>query len=79
MTQTILWVIAVIGTVLAGVSLFQKKQKYTLLAAGQMLVAPCATFNLLTESGILWKIIFAVVLLAGLRAVFYLAVNQEEK
>lgn len=79
MTITVLWIIAVIGTVLAGISIFQKKQKHALLAAGQMLVAPCATLNLLTDSGILWKIIFVAVLLAGLRAVFCLAVNQEEK
>lgn len=79
MTLTILWVIAVIGTALTGASIFQKKQKYTLLAAGQMLVAPCATVNLLTESGILWKIIFAIVLLSGLIAVFNLASDTKEK
>ena len=79
MTLTILWVIAVIGTALTGASLFQKKQKYTLLAAGQMLVAPVATVNLLTESGILWKIIFATVLLSGLIAVFNLASDTKEK
>jgi len=79
MTQTVLWIIAVIGTALACVSLFQKRKNYALLAAGQMLVAPYATFNLLTESGILWKFIFAVVLLAGLIAVFNLNGNTKKK
>ena len=79
MTQTVIWIIAVIGTALACVFVFQKKKNYALLAAGQMLVAPYATFNLLTENGMLWKIIFVLVVLAGLIAVYCLAVNQKEK
>jgi hypothetical protein len=42
-----------------------------------MLVTPYATFNLLTESGILWKIIFAAVLLSGLYAVCRLTENKK--
>lgn len=85
MTQTILWVIAVIGTVLAGVSLFQmfttkgktKRSTHALLAAGQMLITPYATFNLLTESGMLWKFVFVFVLLPGLIAVHNLSKNEK--
>jgi hypothetical protein len=56
-----------------------KRSTLALLAAGQMLVTPLATFNLLTESGMLWKFIFAVVLLSGLITVFNLASDTKEK
>ncbi len=84
-TQVVLWIIAGIGTILAGTAIFQasttkgetKKSSFALFAAGQMLVTPYATFNLLTESGILWKIIFAAVLLSGLYAVCRLTENKK--
>lgn len=84
-TQLILWILAGIGVILAGKALFQvtatksgvKKGDLALLAAGQMLVSPYATFNLITESGILWKIVFVGVLVPGLIAVYYLANNKK--
>lgn len=86
-TQVVLWIIGGIGTILAFVALYQilttkgktKKSSWSLFAAGQMLVTPYATFNLLTESGMLWKFIFAVVLLSGLIAVFNPASDTKEK
>jgi len=87
MTQAVLWVMGAIGTILACITIFKlwttkgttKKSTWALLATGQMLVTPYATVNLLTETGILWKVIFVVVLLAGLIAVFNLASYTKEK
>ena len=87
MTQVVLWIIGGIGTILTCVALFRmfttkgkiKKSYWAMFATGQMLVTPYATFNLLTESGVMWKIIFVAVLLPGLIAVFNLASYTNEK
>jgi uncharacterized integral membrane protein len=86
-TQVILLIIGITGTILAFLSLYQmvttkgeiKRSSCVLLATGQMLVSPYATLNLLTESGVQWKIIFVLVLLTGLIAVFNLASNTKKK
>ena len=86
-TQVVLGILAGIGTILAGLALFHayytkwltKRAAWALLAAGQTLVTPYATFNLLTEIGIMWKFVFAAVLLTGLVAAFNLASNTKEK
>lgn len=87
MTQVVLWIIGGIGTILTCVALSRmfttkgkiKKSYWAMFATGQMLVTPYATFNLLTESGMLWKFIFVAVLLPGLIAVFNLASDTKEK
>jgi len=84
-TQVILWCICGIGVILACIALFQmfttkgetKRSTLALLAAGQMLITPQATFNLLTESCMLWKFIFVFVLLPGLIAVHNLSKNEK--
>jgi hypothetical protein len=86
-TQAVLWIMGFIGAILACVALYQiitckgkiKRNTWALFATGEMLVTPSATINLLTESGMLWKIIFAAVLLSGLIAVFNLTSNTKEK
>ena len=79
--RVVLWIMFGIGTILSGPTLFQNatRKSYALLVAGDMLVIPLATFNLLTENGILWKIMFASVFLSGLSAVFNLASYTKEK
>ena len=84
-TQVVLWIMGAIGAILACVALFKmfttkaetKRSTWALLAAGQMLVTPYATFNLLTESGMLWKFIFVFVLLPGFIAVHNLSKNEK--
>ena len=79
--RVVLWIMFGIGAILSGPTLFQNatRKSYALLVAGDMLVIPLATFNLLTENGILWKIMFASVFLSGLIAVFNLASYTKEK
>ena len=84
-TQVVLWIMGAIGAILDCVALFKmfttkaetKRSTWALLAAGQMLVTPYATFNLLTESGMLWKFIFVFVLLPGFIAVHNLSKNEK--
>ena len=87
MTQVVLWVMASMGVILAGSSVFQacttegktKRSTWALLAAGQMLASPYATYNLLTESGMIWKVIFLTVLVPGIIAVCFLASDKNDK
>jgi len=86
-TQAILWIIGGIGVILTCVYIYQmfttkgrtKRSTHALLATGQMLAIPYATVNLLTKSGIQWKLIFVVVILAGVIAIFNLVSDTKEK
>ncbi len=84
-TQIIIWIIGGIGAILDCVFLYQmivkkvNKSTWTLFAIGQMLITPSATINLLTKSGMLWKIIFGLILLSGIIAIIDIASDSKKK
>ena len=75
------------GVILAGSAVFKmfttegktKRSAWALLAAAQMLASPYATYNLITESGVIWKVVFLTVLVPGIVAVCFLASDKNYK
>ena len=84
-TEKILLIIGVIGAVLLAVNVFQivtkrktKKSNYGIRAAGNMLILPYATFCVINKDT-WWTVIFVLMLVSSLIAIFNLASDTKEK